>query len=70
LFAIGAATLLPEPPCSIKTLMEYLGSLYGAKATNRAWSRFLYSISLIFKSASLSASVILLTCEVPVFPAN
>jgi len=34
-FAIGAATALPAPPCSITTLIPYLGFLYGAKATKR-----------------------------------
>ena len=29
-FAIGAAALLPEPPCSTTTLIAYLGSLTGA----------------------------------------
>ena len=36
LLASGAAALLPEPPCSIITLIAYLGSLYGAKATYNA----------------------------------
>ena len=37
-FAIGAAALPPEPPCSTKTLIAYCGFLYGANATNNAWS--------------------------------
>ena len=36
LLASGAAALLPDPPCSIKTLIEYLGLLYGAKAIYKA----------------------------------
>ena len=34
--AIGAADLLPEPPCSTTTLIEYFGSFTGANATNKA----------------------------------
>ena len=36
--AIGAATELPDPPCSITILSAYLGFLYGPKAINNAWS--------------------------------
>ena len=35
-FAMGAADLLPEPPCSTTTLIAYFGSFTGANATNRA----------------------------------
>ena len=34
--AIGAAVELPEPPCSITTVIAYLGFLYGAKAVKSA----------------------------------
>jgi len=34
--ANGAATALPEPPCSINILVAYLGDLYGPNATYKA----------------------------------
>ena len=37
-FAIGAAIVLPFPPCSTIILKAYLGCLYGPKATYKAWS--------------------------------
>ena len=37
-FAKGAATALPDPPCSIRILIAYLGFLYGPNAIYKAWS--------------------------------
>ena len=68
--AIGAAALLPEPPCSITTLIAYRGSSYGAKATNKAWSLSSYGKSSFFTSSSLCLAVNRFTCDVPVLPAN
>ena len=52
-FAIGAAVELPDPPCSITTLIAYLGFLYGPNAMYKAWSLSLYGISNVFNSKAL-----------------
>ena len=67
-FAIGAAVVLPFPPCSTIIFNAYLGLLYDHKL-HKEHDLFVRKVFQMFTSNSLSCSV-LLTCAVPVFPAN
>ena len=56
-FAIGAAALLPDPPCSTTTLIAYFGSFKVHKQQIKH-DLYLYNLnSSCFTSASLCASV-------------